>query len=227
MANYKFLDEHSIGNYVKHQSWQGNVSGKNPVPYKLNDDNTITCLNGKKGSKTEIEGRHPKNKGSVFYKITGCRKCEFSVYCKRWQKRKSENFKIFEVNLKHKRYIQQAEENLLSVKGIEIRVNRSCQNEGSYGVLKQDMGYIRFRRISLEKVKLEYMLTFLGYNIRKLFRYFEGNLKMKYWEAPHDLEPEEFKKPSAKRLANRVSKKKAKTMNQKAKSKYKYNKSKQ
>lgn len=224
LDNYIYLNSHSIGNYVKHQSWEGNVSGKNPSAYRLNEDNTITCLNGKTGVITEIPGRHPKNKGAVFYKITGCRKCEFSKYCKRWQKRKSENFKVFEVDTKLRRYIQQAEENLLSVKGIEIRVNRSCQNEGSYGVLKQDMHYIRFRRTSLPKVTVEYMLTFMGYNIRKLFRHFGGNLKMSYWTAPKDLKPEKFKKPSAKRLVKRVSKKKKKTDNQKAKSSYKYKK---
>lgn len=224
LDNYIYLNSHIIGNYVKHQSWEGNVSGKNPSAYRLNEDNTITCLNGKTGVITEIPGRHPKNKGAVFYKITGCRKCEFSKYCKRWQKRKSENFKVFEVDTKLRRYIQQAEENLLSVKGIEIRVNRSCQNEGSYGVLKQDMHYIRFRRTSLPKVTVEYMLTFMGYNIRKLFRHFGGNLKMSYWTAPKDLKPEKFKKPSAKRLVKRVSKKKKKTDNQKAKSSYKYKK---
>ena len=224
LENYAYLEAHQIGNYVKHQSWQGNVSGNNPSPYRLNKDGTITCLNGRIGTITEIEGRHPKKQGSVFFKVTGCRNCAFSKYCKRWQKRKNESFKIFEVHTELRRYIQQAEENLLSVKGIEIRVNRSCQNEGSYGVLKQNMGYMRFRRISLPKVTAEYMLTFMGYNIRKLFRHFDGNLKMTYWLAPENLKPEKFKKPSAKRLANKVKTKLSKSMNQKAKSSYKYRK---
>ena len=222
LENYTYLSVHNIGNYVKHQSWQGNVSGKNPFPYTLNDDNTITCLNGKTGYITELKDRHPKRQGTLFFKVTGCRKCGFSKYCKRWQKRKSENHKIFEVNIDLRRYIQEAEQNLLSVKGIEIRVNRSCQNEGSYGVLKQNMGYMRFRRISLSKVTVEYMLTFMGYNIRKLFRHFGGKLKLNYWTAPKNLKPEKFKKPSAKRLANRMTKKASKTQNQKAKSSYKY-----
>ncbi len=128
------------------------------------------------------------------------------------------------MNQELRRYIQQSEENLLSIKGIETRVNRCCQNEGSYGVLKQDMHYIRFRRVSLKRVTAEYMLTFMGYNIRKLFRFFEGNLKMDYWKAPEDLQPEKFKKPSPKRLANKVKKKKQKSVNEKAKKSYKYKK---
>ncbi|MCR5794986.1 MAG: transposase, partial [Solobacterium sp.] len=198
--------------------------GKSPFPYRLNEDGTITCLNNKIGKPVEIKGRHPKAKGSIFYKITGCKQCPFRKYCKRFQKRKSENFKIFEVNRELRSHIQEAEQNLLSVEGIEIRVNRSCQVEGSFGVLKQNMNYIRFRRISLIKVTAEYMLSFLGYNLRKLFRYFDGNLKTEYWTAPPGLEPEKFKKPSAKRLSNRAEKKKKKSFNEKAKDSYKYKK---
>ena len=224
LENYKYMQEHHINNYVKHQSWEGNVSGKNPALYHLNDDDTITCLNGKTGIQVTIEGRHQKNKDSVFYKVSGCRNCDYRPYCKRWQKKKSENHKIFEVNIELKRYIQQAEENLLSPKGIEIRVNRSCQNEGSYGVLKQNMHYIRFRRRSLIKAETEYMLTFMGYNLRKLFRYFNGTQKSVYWKAPADLEAETFKKPSVKRLVNKAKKKKKKSVNEQAKTSYKHKK---
>lgn len=224
LENYRYLKRNNIGNFVKHQSWEGNVSGRNPDRYRLNDDETITCLNGKIGKVTQIEGRHPKKKGGIFYRITGCKKCDFRSYCKRWQKRKSDNFKIFEVNPEMCRYKQEAEENLLSPKGIEIRVDRSCQIEGSFGCLKQDMPYVRFRRTLLPRVKMEYVLTFLGFNIRKLFRYYDRNLKTKYWTAPTDLKPEHFAKPSAKKLSKRANKKKAKTKNQEAKSSYKYKK---
>lgn len=44
------------------------------------------------------------------------------------------------------------------------------------------------------------MLVLLGYNIRKLFKYYSGNLKTEYWKAPDNLTEEQFKKPSAKRL---------------------------
>ena len=221
LENYRYIEEKKIGNYVKHQSWNGNVSGTNPDRYRLNEDNTITCLNGKIGKKVKLSGRHPKSKNSVFFRITGCRNCPFRQYCKSKMKRKSGNDRIFEVNIEMARYKQKAEENLLSVKGIEIRVNRSCQVEGSFGVLKQDMNYIRFRRRSLPKVTAEYMLTFTGYNIRKLFRYFSGNLKTVYWKAPDNLQPEKPKKPSAKKLSKRAGKKKNKSVNQKAKDSYK------
>ena len=120
-------------------------------------------------------------------------------------------------------YRQEAFENLLSVKGIEMRVNRSAQVEGTYGVIKEDMDYTRLRRTTMEKVETEFMLTFLGYNIRKLFRFFEEKTKLNYWIAPDNLKPETKKKPSAKRLSKRASKKKKKSVNDKAKD-YKYKK---
>ena len=224
LINYKFLKQNNIENYVKHQSWEGNVTGKRPIRYILQDDGSIICLSGKIGSQVQLKDRHAKKAGNVFYRVEGCSDCAFSDYCKQWQNIKDEDFKIFEINPEMVRYRQQAEENLLSVKGIEMRVNRSIQAEGAFGVVKQDMGYTRFRRTSIDRVRMEFALTILGYNIRKLFKFFNGKWKSSNWKAPDDIEPEKFKKPSAKRLSNKVKKKKQKSKNQEAKKSYKYKK---
>lgn len=226
LENYEYLYEHEIENYVKYFSFQGNVSGRNPDPYYLEEDGTIVCLNGNKGYEVSIDNRHPKKADGVFYKVEGCKECPFKDYCKRYMKDKDEDFKIFEVSQRLTYFKQESFENLLSPKGIELRVNRSSQVEGAFGVLKEDMNYARLRRTSMEKVETEFMLTFLGYNLRKLFRYFEGKAKFNYWIAPPDLKPEEKKKPSAKRLSNRVNKKKEKSKNEESKASYKYKKNK-
>ena len=137
-------------------------------------------------------------------------------------KDKTQDYKYFEVSQDLQKYIQEAEENLLSPKGIEMRVNRSSQVEGAFGVIKQDFLYERLRRTLLPKVSTEFMLVCLGYNIRKLFRFYSGNAKFEYWKAPEGLQPESFKKPSAKRLSNRANKKKNKSLNEEAKSNYNY-----
>lgn len=213
----------SIENYVKYFTFDGNVTGRNPDSYYLNDNNTITCLNDIVGYKTDIPYRHPKNAQAVFYKIEGCNNnCAFKDYCKRWMKNKDENFKIFEVVEELQRYKNQSFDNLLSPKGIEMRVNRSSQVEGAFGVIKEDMNYTRLRRTSILKVNTEFMLTYLGYNIRKLFRYYDGNAKFSYWKAPDNLMPESKKKPSAKRLSNKANKSKNKSSNQLSKDSYKH-----
>ncbi len=52
------------------------------------------------------------------------------------------------------------------------------------------MEYDRARRRGMANVSLEFMLTCLGYNIRKLFLLIEGKAKMDYWKAPDDLKAE-------------------------------------
>ena len=227
LENYRFLNDNNIENYVKYFTFEGNVSGRNPDQYYFNDNYTISCLNNLTGYKVNIPYRHPKKADAVFYRIDGCNNnCLFKDYCKRWMKNKDEDYKIFEVVEELQRYKNQSFDNLLSPKGIEMRVNRSSQVEGAFGVIKEDMNYTRLRRISLKKVNAEFMLTFLGYNIRKLFRYYDGKAKFTYWKAPNNLLPEIKKKPSAKRLSNKSKKIKSKSSNQTSKANYKYKKKK-
>ena len=104
--------------------------------------------------------------------------------------------------------------------------NRSIQAEGVFGAIKQDMAYTRLRRTSLPKAELEIMLMCLGFNIRKHMRFLSGNASFNYWRAPEGTQPQTFKKPSAKRLANRVAKEKAKGVNEVARDSHKYKKTK-
>lgn len=203
LDNYRYLDKYNIENYVKHQSWEGNKSGRNPDCYHLNDDDTITCLNGTIGYEVKLLYQHHRKAEGVFYKVTGCNSCNWMPFCKRFMMKQDEDFKIFEVVKDLERYKYQSQDNLCSPKGIEMRVNRSIQVEGVFGIEKQDYGYIRFRRRGLEKVSTESMLNFLGLNIAKLFRFYEtGNIN-KFWIAPENLESEVFKRPSWKRLAKK------------------------
>ncbi len=50
------------------------------------------------------------------------------------------------------------------------------------------------------------MLNILGFNIAKLFRYFEKNTLNDYWIAPADLTSQTLKKPSWKRLSKKGKK---------------------
>lgn len=204
LDNYKFLQHNKIGNYVKHTSWEGNVSGKYPDSYRLNEDGSITCLNGKIGNVITISDRHPKKSGGIFYQVEDCDGCLYKDYCMRFMKNiDQQHSKIFEVVPEFLKLKQQAEENLLSVKGIEIRVNRSIQAEGVFAVAKQDIRYTRIRRRGSKNVSTEIMLMFLGLNLKKLFNYFKTGKTPTSWIAPKNLEPQQFKKPSAKRLSKK------------------------
>ena len=203
LKNYRYLDKYGIENYVKHQSWEGNKSGRNPDCFHLNNDDTITCLNGNVGHEVKLESRHPRKAEAVFYKIKGCNSCLWMPFCKRFMWKQDEDFKIFEVVKDLEKYKYLAESNLCSPKGIEIRVNRSIQVEGVFGITKQDYGYVRARRRGIEKVSTEIMLNSLGLNIAKLFRFYSTGKLNAFWLAPKDLEQEQFRKPNLKRLVKK------------------------
>ncbi len=76
LKNYRFLEEHNIKNFVKYLTWEGNVSCKRPSQYRINKNNTITCLKGNIGTIENNPPSHPRKKNTVFYKIEGCNNCE-------------------------------------------------------------------------------------------------------------------------------------------------------
>ena len=209
LINYRYLKNNGIGNFVKDQSWEGNLTGTRPNQYRYNN-HKIVCLNGNTGYPIDLKNRHPKKSGSVFYKVNGCNSCLFMPYCKQYMTDISKDEKIFEVIEEFQMLKQEAEDNLLSRKGIEIRVNRSIQVEGVFGIAKQNHGYDRTRRRGLNNVSAENMLTLLGLNIKKLFRHYEGKLSDRFWVAPDDLEPQKFAKPSWKKLSKKGIKTNAK-----------------
>ena len=91
-----------------------------------------------------------------------------------------------------------------------MRVNRSSQVEGAFGVIKQDMDYERVRRRGLENVSAEIMLVSLGYNVKKLFLLIDGKAKLDYWSAPTNLQPEVLPKVKLDKLLNFKPNKKGK-----------------
>ena len=59
-------------------------------------------------------------------------------------------------------------ENIVSEEGTLLRVNRSIQVEGAFGVLKNDYGFNRFLTRGKTSVKTEFLLLCFGYNLNKL-----------------------------------------------------------
>ena len=50
-----------------------------------------------------------------------------------------------------------------------LRINRSIQVEGAFGVLKQDYGFRRFLSRGKNNIRTEFTLLSFAYNIQKLF----------------------------------------------------------
>ena len=195
--NYKYLKSNNIGNYIKMLSWNGEASGDYPQLYKLNENrNGFICIGGSIGEEISYDSKHhQRKKDGKLYKFTGCNSCGFAYKCKEKMKDKTGNYKTAELIVEHEILKEEARRNLLSRKGIEIRVNRSIQAEGAFGQVKQNMGYVRLRRRGLDKVNCEIMLVCLGRNIRKLFSWYGkkiDKINPKYWELSDDINEETF-----------------------------------
>ena len=205
--NYVYMIVNNIGNYVKFQDWEQLRKGNAIDLYSFNDKEELVCLNGKTATRcSEYNGRHPKQHG-YLYVIENCKRCRYQKVCKKGIKDKKAIFRCFDVSYEFWKGKTVARENLLTIKGIEMRVNRSSQVEGVFGIVKQDMQYDRFRRRGLDKVHVEMCLTLVGHLLRKLFAFYDGRAKFDYWIAPPDLSDEMMPEVDAKSFKKTVRKK--------------------
>lgn len=134
-----------------------------------------------------------------FFIFDGCNTCDYSYVCKSYMniENKKKNYRIKELSIEYELLKDEAMNNLISPKGIEIRINRSIQVEGTFGQIKQNMNYERIRRRGINKVSCEIMLMCLGVNIRRYINSLNDNkFKSNCWNTPDNLQTEIF--PSVK-----------------------------
>ena len=77
------------------------------------------------------------------------------------------NGKYKEINDENLEYQRKVIKNLASPLGIELRMQRSIQVEGAFGVIKEAFNIRRFRRKGTQNIRLEFYLTAIGYNLAK------------------------------------------------------------
>ena len=97
------------------------------------------------------------------YQCYDCHKCTFQKECTKAQ----DGYRKLQVCQKQKELEVEAKRNLDSPLGIELRIQRSIQVEGAFGVIKEDMKYRRISRIGIENVETEFKLVCIGYNLMK------------------------------------------------------------
>ena len=62
---------------------------------------------------------------------------------------------------------QEVLDNLENIHGALLRMNRSIQAEGTFGIMKYDRWYKRIVRRGLDSVRLELFLVSIGQNLYK------------------------------------------------------------
>ena len=171
--NYKALEERGQTAYIKPQNYErsktrryrNNACLRDNMPYDPDMD-TYTCPSGntftrqyekKKKSKSGYESN------VTVYECSGCGECPQKALCTR-----AKGNRQLQVSKDFLALRQASLERITSDWGKTLRLNRSIQSEGAFGVLKQDHGLRRFLRRGESNVLTEVFLYATAYNIGKL-----------------------------------------------------------
>lgn len=172
-----YLAENKQESYIKPQNYEQTKKNKNKKkkhPYaKYNfeyneETDTFTCPGGEtltlRGEKKSKSGTGYESKKGVYY-TEKCHQCPHRDQCTKSKDgiRKLEHSKLF------RKYSRQSLDNITSEKGITLRINRSIQVEGAFGVLKEDYGFRRFLTRGKKNVKTEMLFHCFAYNFKKYY----------------------------------------------------------
>ena len=171
--NYTYLGSKGIDCYIKPQtyeqqkkrSFKKNIGKRENMAYNAETDE-YTCHNQKQ-LKPIYTFNRKSNTGYVsevtVYECENCESCPYKDKCTKAKgNRRMQISKTF-IEKREKSY-----ENITTEKGVLLRMNRSIQAEGAFGVLKEDRQFDRFLTRGRINVTIELLLLCFGYNANKL-----------------------------------------------------------
>jgi transposase len=186
--NYVYLDENTQKSFVKPQNYEtmkdkkfkNKIEKRENMGYDEALDEFICHNNRRLKFVHTVKGKSQSGYESTLrvYECESCEGCEFKSRC---TKAKRNRQLKFSPEFAQKR--QKSLENITSPEGIVLRVNRSIQVEGAFGVLKEDYGFRRFLTRGKKNVKIEFMLLCFAYNMNKLHKNIQSkNLGVTFYE---------------------------------------------
>ena len=157
---------------AKTRKYKSDIGRRENMPYDAEAD-SYQChmgrqLNAAYEKKTKSKAGYP-----IITTVYECETCEGCPHKEKCIKPGSKNpieerTKRLYVSKTFLRQRIQAEARIKSEEGILLRMNRSIQVEGAFGVLKEDMGFRQFLLRGQVKVETELLLLSMAYNINKL-----------------------------------------------------------
>jgi len=179
--NYVYLEENGQLSFIKPANYEISKTMK----YKKNigiienmeyheDGDYYICKNGKRLEVNKVFNRKSKNgylSEKTQYTCEDCSNCQYKSKCIKGNNFKTpleERVKNLETSKVFNRCRKGNLERILTQEGRELRMNRSIQVEGSFGVIKQDMGFRRFLCKGKQNVLAESILLAMAHNINKL-----------------------------------------------------------
>lgn len=170
--NYAYLEEHGLKAYIKPSNYEQSKKRKYKFRYGLADNmqydeekDEYICKNNKRLSRigtTKITSAGGYISEKTIYECESCAECPYKENCT-----KAKGNKQLRISKKFSLYRKQSLDNILTDFGKQLRINRSIQAEGVFGVLKQDWSFRRFLMRGKTNVMTEWTLLCTAFDIRK------------------------------------------------------------
>ena len=177
--NYIFCQEHGMEKYMKFSMFEKETKNKEYrndifrlVNFPIDEDGNLRCPNGKKmvfSYRQNVRGSQYGRQEEV-YECEDCTGCPYASQC-----RKTSGNRTIRLNAELTSIHEEVINNLESIHGAYLRMNRSIQAEGTFGVMKYDRWYKRTVRRSMKSVRLELFLVSIGHN---LYKYYNKHTKL-------------------------------------------------
>ena len=135
------------------------------VNFKQDDEGNPVCPNGKKfvhKATRPVKG-NKYGRTEEVYECESCEDCPFKGKCCP----KAKGNRTIRLNRELTSLHQEVIDNLHSIHGALLCMNRSIEAEGTFGIMKWDRTYKRVFRRGLKNVKLEFLLLACGFNLYK------------------------------------------------------------
>ena len=169
--NYLYCELHNMEKYMKFTMYEKETkdSKYRDNPYRacnfnIDHDGFMVCPNGKRFHflrSAPVKGNQ-FGRSEEYYQCEDCTGCTHREQC-----HKSEKNRVVRINEELTQFHNEVLDNLISVHGALLRMNRSIQAEGTFGGIKWNRGYRRLRRRGIEGVTLELGLISCGFNLYK------------------------------------------------------------
>lgn len=170
--NYIYCEERKIEKFMKFTMFEKETKDKkyreNPyraINFKTNSEGKMICPNGKifNFKRTQpVKGNH-YGRTEEIYECEDCTKCQYKEQCCP----KAKNNRTINMNRELTSMHKEVLQNLNSIHGALLCMNRSIQSEGTFGSIKSNRSYKRIRRKGLANVILEIILIACGFNLYK------------------------------------------------------------
>lgn len=178
--NYIFCEQNGIEKYMKFPMFKKETKDQKyhedpfrAVNFRIDENGIMRCPNDKAFHflyRQAVRGNQYGRKEEL-YQCEDCSGCPYAERCKKTDKNRT-----VRINQELTAMHQEVIENLESIHGALLRMNRSIQAEGTFGIMKNNRWYKRTVRRGIHSVRLEVLLVAIGHN---LYKYHNKKLRIK------------------------------------------------